>query len=192
MGGRRRSATPEEGVPWGREVPHYRCAICLVKVPCADTLASHLRGKDHMKRCKQVEESAKSGREPTSWAGQGERRARQPSQGEREELEPGGPEEGEGGAPEGGGPATPHLAPWPGAGQPEGAGEVQGAPRGAGQGADGGAGGQVSPSLGGLDTFCTLVPQCTRSGGMKHIFAYVSLELLLDPFGPKMIAWDYF
>ena len=87
MGGRRRSATPEEGVPWGREVPHYRCAICLVKVPCADTLASHLRGKDHMKRCKQVEESAKSGREPTSWAGQGERRARQPSQGEREELE---------------------------------------------------------------------------------------------------------
>ena len=87
MVGRRRSATPEEGVPWGREVPQYRCAVCLVEVPCADTLASHLRGKDHMKRCKQVEERAKAGKDPTSWAAQRARRAREPTHGEREELE---------------------------------------------------------------------------------------------------------
>lgn len=68
-------------------MPQYRCAVCLVEVPCADTLASHLRGKDHMKRCKQVEERAKAGKDPTSWAAQRARRAREPTHGEREELE---------------------------------------------------------------------------------------------------------
>ena len=41
---------------WGPPPPKYICDICVVEVPCYDTLEKHKRGKDHIKREKDLEE----------------------------------------------------------------------------------------------------------------------------------------
>ena len=38
------------------KVQRFRCDLCLIDVPCRDTLDNHMRGKDHIKRVKQLEE----------------------------------------------------------------------------------------------------------------------------------------
>ena len=38
------------------KVQRFRCQLCLIEVPCQDTLNNHMRGKDHIKREKQLEE----------------------------------------------------------------------------------------------------------------------------------------
>ena len=35
---------------WGRPPPKYTCDICVVTVPCYDTLVKHRQGKEHIKR----------------------------------------------------------------------------------------------------------------------------------------------
>ena len=41
---------------WGPPPQKYICDICVVEVPCYDTLEKHKRGKDHIKREKDLEE----------------------------------------------------------------------------------------------------------------------------------------
>merc|ERR1719446_995912 len=38
------------------KVQRYQCKLCLIEVPCQDTLDNHMRGKDHIKREKQLQE----------------------------------------------------------------------------------------------------------------------------------------
>lgn len=38
------------------KVHRYQCKLCLIEVPCQDTLDNHMRGKDHIKREKQLME----------------------------------------------------------------------------------------------------------------------------------------
>ena len=40
---------------WGPPPRKYRCEICVVEVPCYDTLAKHKLGKDHIKREQDLE-----------------------------------------------------------------------------------------------------------------------------------------
>jgi len=35
----------------------YECKLCLIRVPCQDTLNNHMRGKDHIKRANQLHEN---------------------------------------------------------------------------------------------------------------------------------------
>ena len=35
----------------------FECKLCLIKVPCQDTLNSHMKGKDHIKRANQLQET---------------------------------------------------------------------------------------------------------------------------------------
>ena len=41
------------------KVQRFRCPLCLIVVPCQDTLNNHMRGKDHIKRVKQLAEQRK-------------------------------------------------------------------------------------------------------------------------------------
>ena len=41
------------------KVQRFRCQLCLIEVPCQDTLNNHMRGKDHIKREKQLAEQRK-------------------------------------------------------------------------------------------------------------------------------------
>lgn len=38
---------------------NYRCSLCLIDVPSKETLDKHIRGKDHIKREKQIQEQRK-------------------------------------------------------------------------------------------------------------------------------------
>merc|ERR1719382_836326 len=40
----------------------FECQLCLIKVPCQDTLNSHMRGKDHIKRVNQLTEARRKAR----------------------------------------------------------------------------------------------------------------------------------
>ena len=42
---------------WGPPAQKYVCEICVVEVPCYDTLVKHKRGKEHIKREKDLEAS---------------------------------------------------------------------------------------------------------------------------------------
>jgi len=48
-----------EDSAWGPPPRKYRCEICVVDVPCYDTLVKHKLGKDHIKREKDLEERRK-------------------------------------------------------------------------------------------------------------------------------------
>ena len=39
------------------KIKRYECKLCLIQVPCEDTLNNHMRSKDHLKREKQLAES---------------------------------------------------------------------------------------------------------------------------------------
>ena len=45
----------DEDSAWGPPPRKYTCHICVVDVPCEDTLRKHKLGKDHMKREKDLE-----------------------------------------------------------------------------------------------------------------------------------------
>lgn len=47
------------------KVAVYECKLCFIKVPCQDTLNNHMRGKDHIKRAKQLEEKRRQRNEVT-------------------------------------------------------------------------------------------------------------------------------
>ena len=47
------------------KVAVFECKLCLIKVPCQDTLNNHMRGKDHIKRVKQLEEQRRQRNEVT-------------------------------------------------------------------------------------------------------------------------------
>ena len=40
---------------WGPPARKYVCEICVVEVPCYDTLVKHKHGKEHIKREKDLE-----------------------------------------------------------------------------------------------------------------------------------------
>ena len=42
---------------WGPPAQKYVCEICVVEVPCYDTLVKHKCGKEHIKREKDLEAS---------------------------------------------------------------------------------------------------------------------------------------
>jgi len=44
---------------WGQPPRKYACEICVVEVPCYDTLVKHKQGKEHIKREKDLEERRK-------------------------------------------------------------------------------------------------------------------------------------
>ena len=46
---------------WGTPPRKYVCEICVVEVPCYDTLVKHKQGKEHIKREKDLEERRKNG-----------------------------------------------------------------------------------------------------------------------------------
>lgn len=48
-----------EDSAWGPPARKYVCEICVVEVPCYDTLVKHKRGKEHIKREKDLEERRK-------------------------------------------------------------------------------------------------------------------------------------
>ena len=51
---------PREGANHRKKsarVKVYECKLCLIQVPCQDTLNNHMRGKDHIKRVNQLQES---------------------------------------------------------------------------------------------------------------------------------------
>jgi len=59
----------EEDSAWGPPPQKYICDICVVEVPCYDTLEKHKRGKDHIKREKDLEErKKKNGFGDQTWA----------------------------------------------------------------------------------------------------------------------------
>ena len=51
------------------KVPVYECELCHIRVTCQDTLNNHMRGKDHIKRAKELEESMKRRGEMTEEEG---------------------------------------------------------------------------------------------------------------------------
>ena len=59
----------DEDSAWGPPPRKYTCHICVVDVPCEDTLRKHKLGKDHMKREKDLEEKRKGeGLVDQTWA----------------------------------------------------------------------------------------------------------------------------
>jgi len=48
-----------EDSAWSPSARKYVCEICVVEVPCYDTLVKHKRGKEHIKREKDLEERRK-------------------------------------------------------------------------------------------------------------------------------------
>ena len=50
-------------------MPVYECELCHTRVTCQDTLNNHMRGKDHIKRAKELEESMKRRGEMTEEEG---------------------------------------------------------------------------------------------------------------------------
>ena len=74
------------------KVQRFRCDLCLIDVPCRDTLDNHMRGKDHIKRVKQLEEQRREkgvvvDEEGSSGYRTGPREMAKLEQTEREELE---------------------------------------------------------------------------------------------------------
>merc|ERR1719209_571484 len=74
------------------KVQRFRCDLCLIDVPCRDTLDNHMRGKDHIKRVKQLEEQRREKGEVVDEEGAsgyrtGPREMAKLEQTEREELE---------------------------------------------------------------------------------------------------------
>jgi len=58
----------EEQGAWGRPPPKYTCDICVVTVPCYDTLVKHRQGKEHIKREMDMEERRKrNGGDNQAW-----------------------------------------------------------------------------------------------------------------------------
>jgi len=53
------------------QVQHFRCDLCLIQVPCRDTLDNHMRGKDHIKRAMQLEEERQKKGEVVAGEGRG-------------------------------------------------------------------------------------------------------------------------
>ena len=61
---------------WGPPAQKYVCEICVVEVPCYDTLVKHKRGKEHIKREKDLEACFQTINLGINWHPSQERRKR--------------------------------------------------------------------------------------------------------------------